>query len=256
VSETEFFHEIRPDQLNLFACLFCGQSFGWDALGQNEFQGWFVFEGQTHTAHLKQTPKGVFVRTSAPRSWFFRYFNLGLDLNQIISTFPNDPDIALALRRFKGLRVLAQDPWETLVSFIISQNNNIARIRLILRRMMRAFGGFPRPEDLLDTPLLKTIGLGYRAEYLTNLGRAVASGRFNPEELRDMSDRDAMRCLLSLHGVGPKVASCVLLYGYGRHGAFPVDVWLKRMAKPIDYGPYAGWAQLYLYALARGLDHL
>jgi len=241
-------HRIPDSELNLDHTLFSGQCFGWDRdPGKGGgFSGFFRWDGATRRARLRREGELVIYETDAPSDWFSVYFNLGVDINEVYASFPDDPMLNEAVRRFRGMRVLRQDPWETLVSFTISQNNNIKRIRLIIRRMVDAFGRFPEPDDLSNESLLLKLGLGYRARYLAGIAEKALSGEFDPRRPQGLSQ------LLCLPGVGEKVARCTLLYGYGVNDAFPVDRWIRRAGKPCqNYGPYAGWAQLYLYALTR-----
>lgn len=247
---------IPESQLNLYYSLFSGQCFGWDmeAEKNEEYSGFFRWRGETRLARLKREGDMVLCETDAGEDWFGEYFNLGIDLDEVYESFPDDPNLAEAVERFRGMRVLCQDPWETLVSFTVSQNNNIKRIRLILRRMVDAFGRFPEPEDLNSEESLLKLGLGYRARYLAGIAEKVLSGEFDPNEPCGAEMEEGLSRLMCLPGVGKKVAHCTLLYGYGANNAFPVDRWIRKAAKPKDYGPYAGWAQLYLYVLAREAD--
>jgi len=236
---------IPESELNLYYTLFSGQCFGWDE-GEGGFSGFFRWDGATRHARLRREGDLVLYETDAPPDWFSRYFNLRININEVYESFPDDPMLKEAVKRFRGMRVLGQDPWEALVSFTVSQNNNIKRIRLIIRRMVEAFGRFPEPEDLTNESLLLRLGLGYRARYLVGIAEKTLSGEFDPARPQEISG------LLCLPGVGKKVAQCTLLYGYGVNHAFPVDRWIKRLVGSCpDYGPYAGWAQLYLYMLAR-----
>jgi len=240
-------YRIPKEELNLDYTLFSGQCFGWDK-EKGGFSGFFRWDGKTRRARLKRRGDLVLCETDAGNDWFGEYFNLGINLDEVYASFPDDPKLAEAVERFRGMRVLCQDPWETLISFTISQNNNIKRIRLILRRMVDAFGRFPEPEDLASEELLLKLGLGYRARYLVGISEMALSGEFDPMEPQGLQG------LVCLPGVGNKVARCTLLYGYGVNDAFPVDRWIRKVGEPgLDYGPYAGWAQLYLYALARDM---
>lgn len=175
-----------------------------------------------------------------------------------------------------GVHILAQEPWEALCSFIISQNNNIPRIRGIIARLCLrhgepAFNGefargdadgyaFPTPEALagVSEETFRQYGCGYRAAYLTEVSRRAANGDIDFEAIRKAPIDDARRALRSLKGVGPKVAECVLLYGFGRLECFPVDVWIRRALETEFTGgtaligsEYAGVAQQYIFEYIR-----
>lgn len=247
MSLKKYQRRVSDSQLNLLYTLFSGQCFGWDK-EKGGFSGFFRWDGKTCRAFLRREGDLVLWETDAPGDWFPRYFNLGVDINSVYASFPDDQKLNEAVKRYRGMRVLCQDPWETLVSFTVSQNNNIKRIRLIIRRMVDEFGRFPEPEDLASEELLLKLGLGYRARYLVGISERVLSGEFDPGEPQGLSR------LVCLPGVGNKVAACTLLYGYGVNDAFPVDRWIRKAGEPgLNYGPYAGWAQLYLYALARDM---
>ncbi len=199
-----------------------------------------------------------------------RFFSLDADLPAITRGFDVDPVIHGALERYRGLRVIRQDPWECTAAFILSACNNIPR----LTRMIETLSGpaaFPRPEAVaaMSERSLRSCGLGYRAPYLKAVAQAVASGRADLERWRDLEDEGLRQSLLTLPGVGEKVAECVLLFGYGRGSAFPVDVWIERAMRQWyfrrrkvnhlkirefarkHFGPHCGWAQQYLYCFAR-----
>lgn len=166
-----------------------------------------------------------------------------------------------------GIRVLRQPAWEALVAFIVSQNNNVPRIKGILARLCRNFGepvgwdyGFPSPERLAEQSeeALAPLRCGWRAAYLLDAAQKVASGALPLEQIAALPLPEARQALQTVRGVGPKVAECVLLYGMGRLEAFPLDVWMKRaMAvlfpgrRPEDFGPYAGIAQQYIFHYCR-----
>jgi N-glycosylase/DNA lyase len=172
-------------------------------------------------------------------------------------------EMAEALRCGRGIRILRQDPWETLVTFILSQNNNIPRIRLIVSRLCAACGNrFPEPEDLvrLGKDGLYALGCGFRAKYLADAAEKVLSGDVDFSRIRTAPDYgDAAGELTAIYGVGPKVAACVLLFGFHRTDAFPVDVWMKKaLARkfpegfdPAPLGEWAGYAQQCLFFAER-----
>jgi N-glycosylase/DNA lyase len=201
------------------------------------------------------------------------------EINRRLSA--NDKAMADAIACGKGIRILSQDAWEALISFIISQNNHIKRIQGCIERLCENFGDrigeangvglfdFPGAEKLasLSEADLAPCGLGYRDRYLCMTARQVMDGGGTAwlESLRGKPPAEAKTALLTLCGVGEKVASCALLFGLGHMGGFPVDVWIKRAVRELygvdikdaaDYaaarfGPYAGIAQQYLFFYMR-----
>lgn len=187
-----------------------------------------------------------------------------------------EPRLADSAQYAAGVHILAQEPWEALCSFVISQNNNIPRIRGIISRLCLNYGepaanaesardkadgyAFPTPQALSDVSeeTFKEIGCGYRASYLTEVSRRVARGDIDFEYIKKAPIDEARKILLSLKGVGPKVAECALLYGFGRLECFPVDVWIRRALETEFTGgtaligsQYAGVAQQYIFEYIR-----
>lgn len=174
-----------------------------------------------------------------------------------------------ALNAARGIRILHQEPWETLCSFIISQNNNIPRIRKIIEALCREYGekvpggwAFPTPQALADAgrDAIFALGAGFRADYIWEAASKIAEGAFSPSRVQAAETYEEARQLLcSLRGVGPKVSACVLLFGFGRTEAFPIDVWMqkvidRRFAGKLDpavFGNWAGLAQQYLFYYER-----
>ena len=212
--------------------------------------------------------EGVTAETFEER--FRDYFDLNTDYGEgeriILAAMPDArsrEEMAEALRRGRGIRILRQDPWEMLVTFILSQNNNIPRIRLIVSRLCGACGDrFPEPEDLcrLGTEGLYGLGCGFRAKYLADAAEKVLAGDVNLSRIGTLpSYADAAEELTKIRGVGPKVAACVLLFGFHRTDAFPVDVWMKKaLARrfpegfdPAPLGDWAGYAQQCLFYAER-----
>ena len=167
----------------------------------------------------------------------------------------------------KGIRVLNQEPWETLCSFIISQNNNIKRIKGIIARLCENFGNetengytFPAPEKLacLTPEDLSELRAGFRAKYIIDAAQKVTSGEVDLKKLRNLSTDEARAELMKIKGVGPKVADCALLFSHKHISAFPKDVWIKRAMQVLFRGdlpeiakPYAGIVQQYIFFYAR-----
>lgn len=172
---------------------------------------------------------------SEDEEFWTHYFDLNRDYHQIADSLSEYPRARTAMQLLPGMRVLNQPPWETLLSFIISANNNVRRIRSLILRLIDlcgADGGFPSPTQLSALPeeALRNAGFGYRAPYLIRTAQMVRDG-FPLESLADLSYEDAHRQLLELPGVGDKVADCVQLFSMGHSEAFPVDVWVERLMK-------------------------
>ncbi|MCR4586671.1 MAG: hypothetical protein K5686_13225 [Lachnospiraceae bacterium] len=202
---------------------------------------------------------------------------LDMDVNyakiRALADKKSDPFMYEAASAQRGIRILRQDPFEALISFIISQNRNIPAIKnsieLICERAGKTYKdsrgnvwySFPDASELngMSDDALKECRLGYRFEYIRRTAAAVSCGEFDLRELRLLDDETCLAKLQSLHGVGLKVASCMLLYGLHRMDAFPVDVWVKRILTdkypdgfPFEaYTPYCGLFQQYMFAYYR-----
>ncbi len=202
--------------------------------------------------------------------YFINYFDLATDYREIKSALA-PYKIGDAIAYGSGIRMLKQNPTEAIFSFIISQNNNIPRIASIINRLSRAIGrecngyyAFPTVEALaqMDEAFYTSMGLGYRSQYIASTARAIMEGFAT--DISDMDTDTARAHFMSLKGVGPKVADCILLFGYGRMDVFPVDTWVKRiyydqigrdtqdttkMAKALrkKFGNLSGYAQQYLF---------
>ena len=184
-----------------------------------------------------------------------------------------DPFLYFAFQEQKGIRILQQDPWETLVSFIISQNKNIPAIRKSIELLSQSAGkrmrdsrgrlyyAFPMPEEIFNMSenSLKACKVGYRWKYIKAAANAVLDGGLDLSALVQADEKETIQRLTGIHGVGPKVASCVSLYGLHHTDAFPMDVWMKRIIAneysgryPYErYSPYNGIYQQYMFAFYR-----
>ena len=207
------------------------------------------------------------------------YLGLDFDLGPVYEAFDGDERLRESAARYRGMRVLRQDPWECLASFICSSASNIPRITKNVESLCEAYGrpvgsgggrnAFPTPEALSragEAPL-RALGLGYRAAYLAETATAVEGGDVDLMSLREEPYESALQALTELPGVGDKVANCVLLFALDKPEAFPVDVWIDRAlrewylgddAATVSrakmrpwaqrlFGPYAGYANHYLF---------
>ena len=203
-----------------------------------------------------------------------RFFSLDVNLAALAREIDQDPIIHEALEAHWGLRLIRQEPWECLASFILSAYNNIVRLTGMLDTLAERYGEtgrFPTPERLarVSEKELRGCGLGYRAPYLKAAAQMAASGKADLQKWKTLEDDALREALLEIPGIGEKVVECVMLFGYGRDSAFPVDVWINRAMrrwyfrnrqvpdKKIrvfarkHFGPRCGWAQQYLYHFAR-----
>ena len=243
--------------------LMSGQCFRWERK-ENGCSG--IAFGRK--VHISAQEGAVLVEGDDDEALWRSYLDLDTDYDAIRREITEqEPRLVKAAERLGGLHILRQEPWEALCSFIISQNNNIPRIRLIISRLCELCGeeargggyAFPSAERVaqLSEEQLKGIGCGYRAGYITAVSRMAAEGKFELEPLRTMPAEEARAALTSLHGVGPKVADCVMLYGLHRLDAMPRDVWIKRALEgefkgtPLVESPYAGVAQQYIFEYIR-----
>ncbi|MBI4314043.1 MAG: hypothetical protein HY594_04425 [Candidatus Omnitrophica bacterium] len=268
--------------LDLAMTLGSGQVFRWKSRGAKRFCGVlgrsvFFLQQNLLLLHAQADLPADELRLRV--QYFLRS---GEDWPGLWKSVDVDPRIHAALSATRGLRILKQDPWESLASFIASSNNNIVRIEGMIDRLCRAFGAaiphrgeihfaFPRPESLsqLHPDALRRIGFGYRAPYLVEAARQVDSGEIPLQAIARMPYAQARETLLKVEGVGDKVVDCVLLFGFGHFEAFPVDVWVSRIMRKLyfrnrkvpdrkvrtfarrHFGPRCGLAQQALFHAAR-----
>ncbi|MCL2225963.1 MAG: DNA-3-methyladenine glycosylase 2 family protein [Defluviitaleaceae bacterium] len=252
---------------DLAQTLDCGQAFRWREVGANGFSG--IAHGRRLDVELEGDElvlKNVLLE-EFEMVWK-RYFDFSRDYGKLRGDFSGCGHLRNAMEFSPGLRLMKQDVWEILISFILSQNSNIPRIKKMIESLCECFGerlecggfAFPSAQVLakLSEEELAPIKCGYRAAYIIDAANRVASGNFNPTTLAEKSSAEIKQVLLEIHGVGPKVADCVLLYGFGRTECYPVDVWIKRvMAEfypngfPTNLEKHAGIAQQFLFHYAR-----
>lgn len=253
--------------LSLPLTLDCGECFRWEEENDGSWSG-VAFN---KFLNIKNTANGEFLLKNTTKKEFdeiwFNYFDFGRDYEAICQKLKQDPLIAETIDRYYGIRILNQDPWEALVSFVISQQNNIKRIKGIIKRLCEKYGSeiaagqysFPDAKTLsaLSVEDFEEIGAGYRAKYLKRLADDVANGRINLSAIKAMPLEDAKKALLNIYGVGIKVANCALLFGFQFIECFPVDVWMKRVLEyypsglPECFKGCEGIAQQYLFHWAR-----
>lgn len=260
---------IIPDarDLDLEQTLDCGQSFRWTKQDDGSFSG-VAFDRYVNIS-LDGTDMIIKNAAEADRGLWFDYFDLSLDYGKIREEISQiHPVLKDAAKYAPGIRILRQEPYEALCTFIISQNNNIKRIKGIVQRLCESFGDviedgiytFPTAEKLagLTPEDLAPLRAGFRNKYIIDSARKVASGEVDLE-LCKTADYEASRAeLMKIKGVGVKVADCTLLFGMHRIEAFPVDVWMKRAMEKLfpgmtaeDFGEYAGIAQQYIFHYSR-----
>lgn len=266
------------DHFDLTNTLFNGQYFRWERLEDGVFQG--VALGRA--LRLRQVDHGVQFDCSMEDFSLWRdYFDLDTDYGVIEQDLSCEDIIAPHVATGTGMHILRQDLWEVLVSFIISQNNHIKRIKSIVGRLCTAYGqpiqaygetfySFPTAQRLKQATLqeLEGLGLGYRAGYVHFAANLVADRPAVLTELQKGSYEEAREILLTFYGIGPKVANCILLFGLRHLSAFPVDTWVRKAMRALypecgttnmqieqygteKFGQYGGIVQQYLFYAAR-----
>lgn len=254
------------DELDIKKTFECGQCFRWNANGDGSYSG--VALGRALT--LWEDDGQVFCdgRSEDAELWS-RYFDLDADYVSASAVF-DSPDYLRQCADFgSGIRILRQEPWEALCSFIISQCNNIPRIKHIVETLCTLYGdnigdgrfAFPEASALagLSPDDLAPLRAGYRAAYIIAAANAVTSGQLALDALAETDGETAAAELMRINGVGKKVACCTTLYGLHITNSFPIDVWMKRALKnhfPPDFDPatlggFSGLAQQYIFYYAR-----
>ena len=257
---------INVSDFDLAGTLECGQAFRW----QRSPDGWFTGIVDGRVRRVRQVGDALEGDVEP------HYFALDIALRDVVATFPvEDEPLLTAVQKHWGLRVLRQDPWECLASFIASSTKQIVQIRQIVAELSSRFGesltdgyhAFPLVADIarLSHKELWDCKLGFRAKSLLAAARMIDGGEVDLQPLPAMEYQRALDELLQLPGVGEKIANCVLLFSCGFEQAFPVDVWIERALRRLyfprrkvtarqlrdfargHFGPYAGWAQQYLF---------
>ena len=221
----------------------CGQCFRWNKQPNGSYTG----VAKNSVINVKKDGNKI-VFSGSSKADFKKlirdYFDLDRNYDELKEKLSKiDENLEIATKFGKGIRILNQDLWETIISFIISANNNIPRIKKIIEKMSQNYGekiewngniyySFPTPEALEKASLedLRELGLGFRDIRIYNTTRKILSKEFDIDSFKKIENTDEMReKLLSLDGVGPKVADCILLFSMKRFDVFPIDVWVRRV---------------------------
>ena len=272
--------ELTIDQpLDLGSSLESGQAHRWKKL-----DGWYsgVVRGEfiqiRQKGHVLEFSSGPSPEATAA-AMLRDYFRLDDDIYAIYTDINRDGRVAAMVSKYPGLRILRTEPWECLVAFICSANNNISRIHQLMERMSDEFGNriqlnghtrhtFPTPADLAEAGEgeLRRLGLGFRAPYVDQASRAVLEGKLDLPALVQMPYPEAKAALMEIKGIGSKIADCIAVFSLDKLEAFPIDVWIRRalaewyfpdQKTPPDrvllewaqehFGRYGGYAQQYLF---------
>lgn len=258
----------------------CGQCFRFNPVDDNTYFG--VAKGKA--LKISQNGSSVTMFDTSKEDFeniWYDYFDLGRDYGEIKATLATDAVMNDAISYGDGIRILNQDLWEAVISFIISASNNIPRIKGIIERFCESYGDkieymgkayytFPDIDKIaaLTKEDLSVIRAGYRDKYIMDAAAKFKSGELSEASIRSMSTQNAKKALMSINGVGNKVSDCILLFGLNKADSFPVDVWIKRIMEycyfdseqSIDtisefannkFGRLGGYAQQYLFFYAR-----
>lgn len=265
------FYVLHKNCFDICISLDCGQSFRWKKTGENSMHG--VAFGRA----LDVVDEGdkIILYGADEKDYeniWKSYFDIDRDYTEICKKFLTDESLKKAVETYPGIRILRQDSWEALCSFIISQNNNIPRIKGIVERLCETLGdelgngdySFPSPEKVLEAGAdgLANLRAGFRVKYILDAAQKVADGTVDFEKINNTDNlEEAAEELKKIKGVGDKVAACTLLYGFGKVDALPIDVWVKRILSelypdglPECTNGVKGIAQQYLFHWRRNID--
>jgi N-glycosylase/DNA lyase len=259
---------LRISPFSLKDTLECGQFFRY-----TKVMGTYLVQSSNHLFSLWQKGDVLFYE-GVEEDFLVHFLRLDENLDSILEEIDRDPSIHQAIQKYRGLRLIRQDPWECLLSFLCSSAKSIPHIRCIIESLCRTSGkevssgtflgyGFPEPGCIHSEVQLESVKAGFRASYLVTASQCIDRNQLLA--LRDLPYGEARQQLMSLKGVGKKVADCTLLYSLDFLEAFPIDTWIKKGLEKIyfggrktgekkmeafvskHFGRYAGYAQLYLY---------
>ena len=272
--------KIKSEFFNAKDTLECGQVFRYSESG-----GVYTVYSLNKVAKIYTNNDYTYIETDDVE-YFTSYFDLKTDYNLIFNKIlgVNNPFITNVAQLAKGIRILKQDVTETAFSFIISQNNNIKRIQSTIEKLCANLGekiikngvefyAFPSVKSLASASLefYKSIGLGYRAEYIKGFAEML-NGGYNLEDLRALSTAQITSELLKVKGIGKKVADCITLFGYSKTDSFPVDTWIEKIyiqnlkgtqkdrvkisnELTSKFGTLSGYVQQYVFYYKRSLEN-
>ncbi|NLW22634.1 MAG: DNA-3-methyladenine glycosylase 2 family protein [Tissierellia bacterium] len=262
----------------------CGQAFRWHV----EEDGSYTAIHKGKIINVKKDGEDIIFSNTNMNDFekvWYDYFDLGRDYGRIKEELSKDPILKEAIKFGEGIRILNQDPFETTISFIISANNQIPRIKKSIELITENYGesigfyrdreyfSFPSPEILAqadEKELEDKCRVGYRAKYIVNASNMINNKEVNLDNLPQLTSEEAKKELMKLPGVGPKVSNCILLFSLNKNEAFPVDVWVQRVMEELyfkeearikrisdyaeeNFGSLGGFAQQYLFYYAREL---
>ena len=269
--------KLRLKDFNIEQIAESGECFRWNKITDNKYVG--VIMGGV--CIVEQNGEEVIFDSNLSDDVIKHYFDLDRDYSKIKEFYKNDEILAKAIKYGEGIRILNQEKFETLISFIISANNNIPRIKKSVEKIAEKYGKkieykgetyftFPSAEELDRATLeeLRECGVGFRDKYIKEAAKMVSNVHIDLEKISKLSTDECKKELVKIKGVGSKVADCVMLFSMKKSDAFPVDVWIKRIMEGLyikqevtlkeiekyakeKFGEYAGIAQQYLFVYAK-----
>lgn len=280
ISNNNGWLRINAEDFSVFKTFDCGQCFRFDPIEDGNFDHRVDGVALGRSVSFAERDGELYIRTTEEdfENLWKTYLSLDTDYESInkniVAALPeaDRPHMQLATDTGLGIRILRQDPWEALCSFIVSQNNNIPRIKKIISAMSEKYGedlggaySFPTAEALYNAGEEEIFALrtGFRAKYIFDAAKKVYTGELDLSRVASAETYDeAAQHLMTVSGVGPKVAACTLLFGFGRTDAFPIDVWIKKVIEKrfpngLDhtvFGNNAGIAQQYLFYYERYIE--
>lgn len=262
---------------NIDEILECGQCFRFEKIEEKHYK----IIAMSRVLNINQNGNSVELYPCTKEDYdniWYNYFDMSTDYSEIKNAISNDDIMKRAIEFAGGIRLLNQEPYECLLSFIISQNNNIPRIKGIISRMSEEYGKkcdngflFPTIEELSSVTEEELYGLrmGFRAKYIYDAISKLKSKEVDLSQIDNMTTAELLEMLLKIKGVGQKVADCTMLFSMGRREVFPTDVWVKRVMEELyfegretnikeihnfadnKWGKLSGYAQQYLFYYAR-----
>lgn len=252
------------DSFDIEQILECGQCFRFHKLDDHYYR----IIAMNRVLYIQQSGGDVIFSPCNEEDFkaiWVKYFDLDTDYNKIKKILSKDNVLCKAIHYAPGIRILNQQPWECLISFILSQNNNITRIKNLIEAISVKYGtaigqgfyAFPTVEQLsqVSEQELRDCKIGFRAKYIVSACQLVASSQVVLEDFDTMTTSQLRQKLMLIKGVGPKVADCVMLFSQRRKEVFPTDVWVKRVMQHFYFSQEASMNEIHQYAYEHYKNH-